>query len=312
MQFLYDDSSMKIGSMLVIVVVVLAVLGAGLSYSGYNESLRVLTLTNTQSFTGTSTKTVVSTRTQYVTITTGVTTPVLDRFFSISAPSKGRCNAVYVDATLDAGKVHVSFHSEGGPPYGGAVYFWLLTNDEWLIWQRESHNEGFCETISYDGNSISEKPFNIDSSNSPYEFVAEIPTTAKYYFVFLNKYMTCCGSSDVSVAVHIDAIETRILTTVNEEIGYMTEATPFVAETTIFTTQPAGFGPVFYVGIGFLVAGVAVVIGRMKAGAHKMTVTRAWEVPPRPQESTVNKFCINCGASLPAHATVCNKCGSKQ
>lgn len=35
-------------------------------------------------------------------------------------------------------------------------------------------------------------------------------------------------------------------------------------------------------------------------------------VEPFPAEPLTGKFCINCGASLPAHATFCNKCGTKQ
>ena len=33
---------------------------------------------------------------------------------------------------------------------------------------------------------------------------------------------------------------------------------------------------------------------------------------PSGVEPTAGKFCMNCGASLPTHATFCNKCGSKQ
>jgi len=41
------------------------------------------------------------------------------------------------------------------------------------------------------------------------------------------------------------------------------------------------------------------------------------EVAPSPlapsgAEPTAGKFCMNCGASLPTHATFCNRCGSKQ
>jgi len=41
------------------------------------------------------------------------------------------------------------------------------------------------------------------------------------------------------------------------------------------------------------------------------------EVAPSPlapsgAEPTTGEFCMDCGASLPAHATFCNKCGSKQ
>lgn len=74
---------MKIGSLLVILAVALAVLGAGVSYSGHNESLRVQTVTSTQTYTSTSTRTIASTRTETILITTSSTLSILDQVLDI-------------------------------------------------------------------------------------------------------------------------------------------------------------------------------------------------------------------------------------
>ena len=76
-----------------------------------------------------------------------------------------------------------------------------------------------------------------------------------------------------------------------------------------------------YIVIGAIAAAVAIVVLLLVMRKRRRPETAAATVPaqPIPQASiaapppvTADKFCMNCGASLPAHATFCNKCGSKQ
>ena len=76
-----------------------------------------------------------------------------------------------------------------------------------------------------------------------------------------------------------------------------------------------------YIVIGAIAAAVAIVVLllAMRKRRRPETAAATAPAPPTPQASiaapptvTADKFCMNCGASLPAHATFCNKCGSKQ
>jgi membrane protease subunit (stomatin/prohibitin family) len=76
-----------------------------------------------------------------------------------------------------------------------------------------------------------------------------------------------------------------------------------------------------YIVIGAIAAAVAIVVLLLVMRKRRRPETAAATAPaqPIPQASiaapptvTADKFCMNCGATLPAHATFCNKCGSKQ
>jgi len=76
-----------------------------------------------------------------------------------------------------------------------------------------------------------------------------------------------------------------------------------------------------YIVIGAIAAAVAIVAVLLAMRKRRRPETAAATAPaqPIPQASiaapptvTADKFCMNCGATLPAHATFCNKCGSKQ
>jgi len=76
-----------------------------------------------------------------------------------------------------------------------------------------------------------------------------------------------------------------------------------------------------YVVIGAIAAAVAIVVVllAMRKRRRPETVAATASPQPIPQASiapppavAADKFCMNCGATLPAHATFCNKCGTKQ
>jgi len=298
-----DDSAMKIGSLLVILAIVLGVLGAGLSYSGYNESLRVQTVTNTQTYTTTSTNTMASTRTETIVITTSSTLSILDQTLALPGiKDKRYCGYYdYVSSTLEAGKVNVSYRSDGGP-----VDFWMLSEDGFKAFEARRS----CEV---DVVRIAEK-----LRSSSYEFTKDIRATATYYFAFLNK-----NNGPVSITLHVDGgMQTNVLTKTKEQVQYSTQGSPFVTETVSFSTTPVGLGLLFYSGIGLIVvAGVILFVGLRKRPAPsplhgvEPAVAAAQPassvIPPSPLPP-VGKFCIDCGASLRTTATFCTRCGSKQ
>ena len=153
--------------------------------------------------------------------------------------------------------------------------------------------------------------------SSSYEFTKDIQTSATYYFVFLNM-----NKGPVSITLHVDGgVQTSVLTRTEEQVEYLTQVSPFVTETLSLSSHPVGFGPMFYSGIGLVVvAGIVLAIGGMKGAAPRPTqvspvapvAPAAPVVSPPPPESAPGKFCINCRAHLPAHATFCNRCGTKQ
>jgi hypothetical protein len=278
---------MKIGSLLVALAVVLVVVGAGLSYSGYGDSLRVSTVTSTQSFTTTSTKTIASTRTETSIITTSSTLSILDQSIDLQG-IKGQGPRIggyydWINSTLDSGKVHVSYSSEGG-----RVDFWMLTEDQFKAYQARHNVEPNVPNIVQ------------KLQSSSYEFTKDIQTSATYYFVFQNQ-----NQGPVSIALHVDGgMRTEVVTTMREQVNYLTQATPFVTQTVSFSTTSVGLGLLFYAGIGLIiVAGIVLAVSRIKHAAPR---------PPPPVIPASGKFCINCGADLQAGATTCNKCGTKQ
>jgi hypothetical protein len=277
---------MKIGGLLVALAVVLVVVGAGLSYSGYSESLRVSTVTSTQSFTTTSTRTIASTRTETSVITTSSTLLILDQVFDIQGINGSTRYCAYfrwVNSTLEAGKVNVSYSSEGG-----RVDFWILSEIGFKAFQARRG----CEV---------DVPYVVQKLQSvSYEFTNNIGTSATYYFVFMNQ-----NNGPVSITLHVDGgMHTEVLTTTREQVSYSTQATPFVTESMSVSTTSAGLGLLFYAGIGLvIVAGIVLAVSRIKGAAPR---------PAPPVIPVSGKFCINCGADLQAGATICNKCGTKQ
>ncbi|MGB9023949.1 MAG: zinc ribbon domain-containing protein [Candidatus Bathyarchaeia archaeon] len=286
--------------------VLLAVLGAGVSYSGYNASLQTTTSTSTQLVTATSTRTLASTSRELVLMTTSGTSWILqDELIDIPAGT----TQVYCGYTasrhayLEAGQVHVSYHTES--TYH-PVDFWMMTEDQWTRWS----NLRYCsQLLAFQG--IATK-----ISRSGYEFTTEIGSAGAYYFAFMNE-----NRYPITVTLNVDAgLQTSEVTLTKATTVYSTQVSPYVTEKVTVSTRPVGFGLLFYAGIGLIaVAVIALAISRMKNAAPRTappstlaSVVHAGPVVSPPPAPTTGKFCTNCGAPLPARATFCNKCGTKQ
>jgi len=287
---------MRLSNVLVTLTVLLAILGAGLSYSGYKASLQTATVTSTQQVTITSAVTS-ATATMTSTITTSATKVLLSEAISLEAPGKEYCGLWDSrHLSIDAGQVHVSFNSIGGP-----VDFWMLTPVQWEKWS--SIND--CDLL------LKVPAVASRFGSVSYDFTTSIASTDTYYFVFQNM-----NSESVSIDLDVEASYQKIM--LEEHTYYSTESIPYVTNTIVASWHPAGLGLLFYSGIVLIAAaGIILAINRRK-GATQPHVPPAISVVPPAQVATpvpttpTAVYCIDCGASIPPHAAFCNKCGSKQ
>jgi hypothetical protein len=207
-------------------------------------------------------------------------------------------------AYLEAGQVHVSYHTDS--TYH-PVDFWMLTGDDWTRWSNLAH----CEQV------LAFKGVVTKIGRSGYEFTTGIGSAGVYYFVFMNE-----NRYPITVTLNVDAeLQTSEVTLTKATTVYSTQVSPYVTEKVTVSTRPVGFGLLFYAGIGLIaVAVIALAISRMKNAAPRTTppstsapvVAQAGPVISPAAATSAGKFCTNCGATLSARASFCNKCGSKQ
>lgn len=288
---------MKVGSVLLALALVLAVLGAGLSYSGYNGS---------QPMTATSTVTVASTSSELVLMTTSSMNWILqDEVIKIPAgQTQVYCGYMASrNATLETGQIHVSYSTDSIYHH---VDFWMMNKDDYTRWW----NMRYCsDLLSYSSNS---KPFVVKLGRSGYEFTTEIGSAGRYFFGFLNE-----NSYPINVTLNVDSgMQTSEVTITKATTYFSTQESPYVTSSVV----PAGFGLLFYAGIGLIaVAVIVLAISRMKTAAPRTAppstspvVAQAGPVVSSPPAPATGKLCISCGAPLPSHAPYCSECGSKQ
>ena len=295
------------GSLVLAFMIVLAVLGAGLSYLGYNESLGTLTVTASQPVTATSTMTVASTSEESTVMTTSGTSWILqDELIDLQAGTTqvycGHVESRHV--SLEAGQVHVSYSTES--TYH-PVDFWMLTEDQATRWS----NLRYCSQVLAFQGAVTK------ISRSGYEFTTEIRSAGTYYFVFMNE-----NRYPITVTLNVDAgLQTSEVTVTKAATVYSTQVSPYVTEKVTVSTRPVGFGLLFYAGIGLIaVAVIVLAISKMRSAPPKTVppstsapaVAQAGPVVSRAAAISAEKFCTNCGAPLSARASFCNKCGTKQ
>jgi hypothetical protein len=268
-----------------------------------------VTTTSTRTFTITSTTVLASTSTESAVMTTSSTSTILSTVFDLSAPGPGYCGVyVYFDVTLDAGQVHVSYDSVTVSGHPTKLDFWMLTSDQWHKWQ----NTPGCRD-RYSVRSVLQ--MTGPNALSAYEFTGEVPSSGVYYFVLVNRV------EDASVTLNIDqGVSQTVVTVMSYHTFHSTHETQFPTQTEVTSSRPAGFGALLFSGIGLIAVAVVVfAISRRKGAAPSLAhvppaapFAPTQVVSPTPSALTVGKFCTNCGAALPAHATFCNKCGTKQ
>jgi hypothetical protein len=289
------------GGLLVVSAIVIAIVGAGLSYSGYNQSLQITTATRTLQVTATSTiSSAVATVTS--TSTESGTEAVLSDTIYLPAPGSDYCGwGDWRYVSIGPGQVHVTFSSGGR-----LVDFWVLTSEQWSNWDKTFLSRNGCTKV------LRMPSLATKLGVSSFDSTIDIPSDGVYYFTFQNTH-----GQPVSVDLSVEASYQKIM--VNEHTSYSTKSSPYVTETVVVGPQPAGFGLLFYSGIVLIIAGgLIAAVSRRKAVTQPgvpptISVAPPVQVATRiPTAPAAGKYCIECGAPLPVHATFCRKCGTKQ
>jgi len=293
-----DDFAVRTGAILVALAVVLAVLGAGASYSGYNESMRTLTVTSTESLTVTSTETVASTSTETFVMTTHSTNWILEgEVISLDPAGQHYCGLYDTRAlSFDAGQVHVSYRTDGK-----VVDFWLLTAADFKRWDAARS----CTQVL----AIYGVAHKYDSN--AFESTVALASGGDYYIIFMNENK----NYPVVVTLDVDTgMQEGRFTVTTESVMYSTHETVYPTQVVAAVVRPAGLGLLFFSGVGLIVVAAIVLVVSKKRGSTPPSSAPISTTTPAvsPHEPTGGKFCMNCGAALPSHAAFCNKCGSKQ
>lgn len=294
---------MKIRSLLTILAIVMVVAGAGLSFSGYNESLQPVTITSTQSLTTTSTKVMATVRTESLVSMTSSTISIFSDVVEIDPPSKKYCGIYeHVDLNLDQGTLHVSYSSTGG-----RVDFWLLNEKQLREWKQINS----C----IDARQV--KGVASRFASDSYDFTVNIQSPGLYYFLFLNT-----NKKAVSITLSVDGGTVRTEVTMTQRsTSYSTQEILVPTQRVNTITRSAGFGLLFFSGIALIIGGIVLVLGRSRyrpqgSASPFPAAPPAGEVPSvvttASSPTKALKFCVNCGVPLPRHAAFCNKCGTKQ
>ena len=306
---------MKTASVALTACVLAIVVGAGLSFEGFEASSATVTITSTESLVTATTMTSGTIRTATATTQTSAQSDVLDHTYDIPSPNPTSECGIYdeADAKVDPGTLSISFGVTGND----VVDFWVLNSQQWTTWQSIAS----CQAVeSYPGLA---SIVNVNRWNT----TLGVPATDLYDFVFVNK-----NTEGVSISLSVK--ETYFAQTTEELFltSYATQSSTWLTSALIANQQLAGLGPTFILGVAFLIVGiVGLTFGRMRrvtSGTEREGSQVTIEVP-RPETKQViipvpsrkgrsqganempNIFCPYCGTQLPADCTSCTTCGNK-
>jgi len=271
---------------------VIAVVGGGLSLTGYNESQQVTTSTSTY----TSVVTLTSTASHV--ITTSLVRSIYHQKWSSLNGSQWLCLGETFDlGHLDGGQLHISYNASTlwKGDYGvGLVNFWLLDDQGLTQWGRHNCDEGragFPAGIAY----------NFDSSS--YDSTVDIPSSGNYHIIFLDPTII-----PMQVTLNVDYISPPTAVTT-----YSTRTSTVTTQMMKPVSQPVGLGIPFFSGIGLVaVAVIAIAAAVRRKGRIAPSRSTPSAASLSPPQASQGMFCMNCGAPLPSHAPYCSECGSKQ
>ena len=263
--------------MLVTLAILLVTVGGALSYSGYGESLRVLTTTDTESFTITYTRISVTTSTIWSVVRTGSSDTFHFGRHEIYGPCPGyEMRGPYPIDVL----VHVSYSSDA------PVDFWMIEappyKDPFQIFGCRPPESGPSILVSRLG-------------STSHEFTRNMSPNHWYHFGWVPSH----GDGPVMIEYDIDLTYQSAFTM---EMGYTaissTQQILFPTQSVRVSSYPAGLGPVFFAGFTILVAGIALT-----------TVVAAVKIMAAPNVVSARP-CRQCGAKIPRGSKFCDKCGT--
>ena len=260
----------------------IAVVGGGLSLTGYNESQQLTTSTSTYTSVTTSTGVVTLTSAATRVVTTSTVLWVYHQDVTKLQglglgiiPGSGNtvtlCYTQEYDFHVDEGQLRISYNVTTDAPFGvGAVDFWLI------------NDEGLHELASITNSCMDQRRvmgIAHDFRSSAYDSTVDIPSSGTYHIVFINN-----GHNDATITLNVDYISPLTAATMTEvHTEYSTQTSTITTEMMKRVSQPVGLGMLFFSGIGLLavaVIAIAVAMKRRRGENVPQPATSAATPPP--------------------------------
>jgi hypothetical protein len=229
----------NLGEAIVALALVLAILGTIFEGVGYNQSLPIVT--STQSYTSTTTvvNTIISTTSSVANV---VSTNVLDteRFYLVD---EKLCYYDFRVVNLTKSQVQVTVTGANG----ANVTFWILSPDDYARWM------GSGATCV--GPAPSEGGLQVSPSG------VQVPSSGLYYFLFMSPGDTKYTQTPVAplVTFSVYSIQQSQITMMMKKVNSSTE-TAFSTGSVTYIAEPVGYGLIFYLGTGLIVAAVVALV----------------------------------------------------
>jgi uncharacterized membrane-anchored protein YhcB (DUF1043 family) len=230
---------------MLVIIVTLAVVGAVVSYVGYSAGMEMVSVTQTKSFSTSSTVTSTFVSTAPPLVSTSKTTMVAYvTFVSVAARDYSRCGFFTAESvTLHQGTAQVTFASNI------KVDFAILDLNQYQTFVNTIASgtgielQSYCSAL-FTGSSL----YSLGRSTN-YTGQVQVPVTGTYYFVFLNHYFQ---SAIISLSV---SGFTSVQTTITRLFSfYSTTTRTYPTEAVNVTAQRPGFGTLLFVGVAALIA----------------------------------------------------------
>ena len=241
------DFMRDLGDAIVALALVLAILGTVFEGIGYNENPQILTLTSTQSDTSLTTGVSTFTRTTSMNV---VTTNVIDteRFFLID---EKLCFYDFRIVNLTKGQVQVTVTGAS---------FWILTPNDYVRWM--SSGATCVNPAPSEGLGVS--PSGV-----------QVPSSGPYYFVFLSQGDTRYTQTPIAplVTLNVYSIQQSQITMMMKNANSSTEETT-LSTTVTYIAKPVGYGLIFYLGNGLIIAAVVALVISSTSAKRSRTRSR--------------------------------------
>ena len=229
---------------MLVIIVTLALVGVVVSYVGYSAGMEMVSVTQTKSFSTSSTVTSTFVSTAPPLVSTSKTSMVAYvTFVSVPARDYSRCGVFTAESvTLNQGTAQVTFTSDI------KVDFAILDPNQYQTFVNTMASStgielSYCSAL-FTGSSL----YSLGRSTT-YTGQVQVPATGTYYFVFLNHYFQSASISlSVSEWMSVQTTVTRLF------LFYSTTTRTYPTEAVNVTTQRAGFGALFFLGVAALIA----------------------------------------------------------
>jgi hypothetical protein len=228
-----------LGETIVAVALVLAILGTIFEGVGYNESLPIVTSTQSYTSTTTGVSTIISTRSTVMYV---VSTNVLytERFYLID---QKLCYYAFRVLNLTKGLVYVSVTAANGAP----ITLWILSQDDYVRW---TGSGAICVAPAPSDGGLAVSPSGV-----------QVPSSGTYYFLFTSPGDTRYTQTPIAPAVTLNVynIQQIQITMMVKNVNSSTE-TAFSTGAVTYVAEPVGYGLIFYLGNGLIIAAIVALV----------------------------------------------------